>query len=483
MGSQFLSLRTSQNLTLTPTLQQSLKVLQLSALELEAEIAQTLHDNPMLERDDTLSDASPESLFAPVSTDPLTANVASVSQGQTARGAQHARDGELTERPESAQPVTLRDHLLEQLAGIRNITEHETMLVRWFIESLDESGWLTSDLELVKDTLQPLYQQGVLKQPPEQLIQSALAHLQRMEPSGVGARHLGECLDLQLTHVVPERWPEWVATPELALAHTLCLNHLEVLATGNTQRVATLLQTDLSTIKRIHALLLKLNPRPASAWTTPVADYAVPDVLVKKINSRWVPYLNDNVLPKLKINQTFAHVLATRKRADHAPLNDQWQQAKSFIKIVGQRFDTILRVAQVVVAHQHDFFEHGWGALKPLTLREVAQELGMHESTISRATTQKFILTPLGTVELRRFFATSMTKDSGQTTSSTAIQNRISQLIAQESAQSPLTDSQLMALLDQEGIQVARRTIAKYRETLRIPVAALRKSQAGAQER
>jgi RNA polymerase sigma-54 factor len=241
-----------------------------------------------------------------------------------------------------------------------------------------------------------------------------------------------------------------------------------------------LLHTDEATISKIHALLLKLNPRPASDWTTPEADFAIPDVIVRKVNATWVPMLNEAVMPKLRINTEYAHVLAESKRGLHSELIQKMQHAKGFIKSVGQRFDTILRVAKVVVTHQQLFFDQGWGAVRPLTLRDVAAELGMHESTISRATTQKFILTPVGTVELKKFFSTSIHTNDGKNTSSTAIQSRIGQLIEKENILKPLSDAQLTVLLEKEGIQVARRTIAKYRESLRIPVAALRKSQAGA---
>lgn len=451
MGSQFLELRTSQSLTLTPALQQSLKVLQLSALDLDEEIIKILDENPMLERAE-----------AP----PVTATLSSSTRLQ--------QDDDSNDRSDAAQPISLRDYLFEQLGVIRNLSESESLLVKILIENLDESGWLSSDLEEIVEMVSPFVDEPALA------TQSALKRLQTFDPCGVGARDLAECLTLQLTYWVPERWPDWVGSPELELAHELCREYLPILATGNTSRLASLLQTDEATVRRIHALLLKLNPRPASQWTIPEADYAIPDVIVRKIKGTWVPMLNEAVMPKLRINTEYAHILAESKRGLHTELNQKVQHAKGLIKSVGQRFDTILRVAKVVVAHQQLFFEQGWGAVRPLTLREVAVELGMHESTISRATTQKFILTPLGTVELKKFFSTVMQTDDGQNTSSTAIQSRITQLIDRENTKKPLSDSQLTFLLGKEGVKVARRTVAKYREGLRIPVAALRKSQADA---
>lgn len=454
MGNQFFELRTSQNLILTPALQQSLKVLQLSALDLEIEISHALDENPMLEIEGE----------EPI---PLTASYSATPR--------HHHDDEQSERPESAQHVTLRDYLLKQLGSKFGVDATEVILVKLLIESLDEAGWLTSDLTDLEQLIAAHVEE------PAKALQAALKRLQSFDPCGVGARDLGECLDLQLTYLVPERWPEWLGTPELDLAHQLCRHHLQVLATGNTSRLATLLHTNEDTVRRLHALLLKLNPRPASDWTTPAADFAVPDVVVRKVKSVWVPILNEAVMPKLRLNTQYAHLMSAAKRGLHPELNQHVQAAKGFIKSIGQRFETILRVSEVVVKHQQAFFEQGWGAVRPLTLREIAAELGLHESTISRATTQKFILTPLGTVELKRFFSTSLNTDDGQGTSSTAIQTRISQLIEQENVLKPLSDAKLMALLDKEGIKVARRTVAKYREALRIPVAAVRKSHAGAQ--
>jgi RNA polymerase sigma-54 factor len=453
MASQFLELRTGQNLTMTPALQQSLKVLQLSALDLEEEIVKALDDNPMLERIEAIA---------------ITATISSTASPR--------QDDDSSDRPESAQPITLRDHLLEQLGVIRNLPDSEVMLVKVLIENLDESGWLSQEFDEIVEMVSPYVEE------PNESLRRALDRLQTFDPCGVGARNLSECLDLQLTYWLPEHCPEWVGTPELTLAHQLCRHHLSVLATGNTVRLASLLHTDEAMISRIHALLLKLNPRPASYWTTPEADYAIPDVIVRKVNTKWVPMLNEAVMPKLRINTEYAHVLTESKRGLHSELMQKMQHAKGFIKSVGQRFDTILRVSKVVVTHQQLFFEQGWGAVRPLTLREVAAELGMHESTISRATTQKFILTPMGTIELKKFFSTSMNTDDGQNISSTAIQSRIGQLIEQENTLKPLSDAQLTVLLEKEGIHVARRTIAKYRESLRIPVAALRKSQSGAQK-
>jgi RNA polymerase sigma-54 factor len=226
---------------------------------------------------------------------------------------------------------------------------------------------------------------------------------------------------------------------------------------------------------------LHLNPRPASQWTRPAADFAVPDVVVRKQRGVWQATLNDAVVPKLKVNTVYAQALGSPRGSEYAALHDQVQQARWLIRNLAQRFDTILRVSQAIVTHQQLFFDEGWGALRPLTLREIAGELGLHESTVSRATTQKFMLTPFGTLELKRFFGAGLATEGGEATSSTAVQTRIKALIDGEDRLKPLSDGQLAKLLDGEGVSIARRTVAKYRELMRIPTASLRKSHAHGQ--
>jgi RNA polymerase sigma-54 factor len=237
---------------------------------------------------------------------------------------------------------------------------------------------------------------------------------------------------------------------------------------------------DAELLRRAHALIVRLNPRPGSRWNKPAADFAVPDVIVRKTRKGWEVHLNEAVMPKLRVNAMYAEALGSPRGGANSALHGQLQEARWMIRNVAQRFETILRVSQVIVAHQQSFFSKGWEAVRPLTLKDIALELGMHESTISRATTQKYMVTQFGTLELKRFFSTGLSTEGGEATSSTAVQTRIQALIRQEDRSRPLSDSQLVTLLDKDGITIARRTVAKYREQMRIPTAPLRKSQAGA---
>lgn len=492
MSRNFLELRQGQQLTLTPALQQSIKLLQLSTLDLEAEVARALAENPLLEQEGTPlyepgagamslrvgqeaisaeapdrgQDATPESNvdYAP------TAERERVEFSAESRG---SRDDDFTDRPEPARENNLREYLLEQL-GLTRLSQRDAAIVELLIDELNDDGLLASPLDEIASWMDPAL--GL----EEDDFRCALKMLQSFDPPGVGARDLGECLDLQLQFADPERLVAVKDQALLALARTICQHHLAVLATGNMLKLREVLQCEAELLKRAHALIVKLNPRPASAWNIPAADFAVPDVLVRKTARGWVVSLNEAVMPKLRVNAMYAEALGSPRSGAHTALHGQLQEARWMIRNVAQRFETILKVSQVIVAHQQAFFSKGWGAVRPLTLRDIAAEIGMHESTISRATTQKFILTPHGTFELKRFFSTGLTTEGKEATSATAVQTRIQILITGEDRKKPLSDSQLVSLLDQDGITIARRTVAKYRELLRIPTAPLRKSQAGA---
>lgn len=461
-----------QHLALTPALQQSIKLLQMSTLDLEAEVSRALDENPLLEVEPNAEvDATSEPM-------PVVQEVAPQEAPrpvtERSAGSHHNRDDEQTERPESAASLSLREHLLGQL-GTTRVSPRDAALVSLLIDDLNDDGFLESSLEEIAAMLDP-----ALGVEPDEL-QTALRLLQSFDPVGVGARNLSECLCLQLREPDLDRLPAFRDPDVLDTARALCLTHLALLASGNMTRLQEVLGCDAVKLRLAHAGIVRLNPRPGSAWTRPAADFAVPDVIVKKGRQGWTARLNDAVMPKLKINQLYAEALGNPRGSQHAALHGQLQEARWLIKNVAQRFETILRVSDAIVKHQQTFFEKGWGALRPLTLREIAGELGLHESTISRATTQKFILTPFGTVELKRFFGTGLATEGGEATSSTAVQTRIRELISRENRARPLSDGQLATLLDKEGITIARRTVAKYREHLRIPTASLRKSHAQGQ--
>lgn len=501
MTRNFLELRFGQSLTLTPALQQSIRLLQLSTLDLEAEVAKALAENPLLEQEGDATvetgkgalksanpgegatepseglGAAPERLESEKEEAPSTAgDIAEGAEGERmefSSESRHSRDDEQTERPEAARESSLREYLQGQI-GTTRLGERDAAIVGLLIEELNEDGFLASPLEEIVDWMNPDLGLDLDD------FRMALKFLQSLDPPGVGARDLAECLDLQLQYADPDRLPEVKDAVVLALARKLCQQHLSILATGNMSKLREALGCDAELLRRAHALIVRLNPRPGSPWNKPAADFAVPDVIVRKTRKGWEAHLNEAVMPKLRINAMYAEALGSPRSGANSALHGQLQEARWMIRNVAQRFETILRVSQVIVAHQQNFFIKGWEAIRPLALKDVALELGMHESTISRATTQKYMATPFGTLELKRFFSTGISTEGGEATSSTAVQTRIQALIRQEDRSHPLSDSQLVALLDKEGISIARRTVAKYREQMRIPTAPLRKSQAGA---
>jgi len=473
MSRQSIGIRFGQHLALTPALQQSIKLLQLSSLDLEAEVARALDENPMLEGEVT-DLSSPESGAQPTVQTIASQDVPRPQAEQMARAGQHHRDDEAGDRPESAATESLREYLLGQL-GTTRASARDAALVGLLIEDLNDDGFLESSLAEVQAMLGP-----ELDVKLEEL-QTALSLLQSFDPAGVGARDLGQSLCLQLQRPDFECLPVLRDPVILKAAQTICEEHLDVLASGNMNRLKELLGCTTKTLQQAHTCILHLNPRPASQWTRPAADFAVPDVMVRKHLGVWQATLNDAVVPKLKVNTVYAQALGSPRGSEYGALHDQVQQARWLIRNLAQRFDTILRVSQAIVTHQQLFFDDGWGALRPLTLRDIAGELGLHESTVSRATTQKFMLTPFGTLELKRFFGAGLATEGGEATSSTAVQTRIKALIDGENRLKPLSDGQLAKLLDDEGVSIARRTVAKYRELMRIPTASLRKSHAHGQ--
>jgi len=461
-------------LTLTPQLQQSIRLLQLSSLELEAEISQALADNPLLERDEDPARADAADPEREAAIDPE-ADAASEAEPRLdempgAGGVYPDDDGDT---PQAARADTLREHLLGQLSLTRADARHAA-LTALLIDELDENGYLGSPLEEILTWL-PAELDVDLDE-----LRAALTLLQSFDPSGVGARDTADCLALQLRHPDPARLPEAARHDVLAIARQVCTHHLALLASGNAARLRDALGCDVATLRAAQALIQRLDPRPGRAWTVPVADYAVPDVIVRKTRRGWQAVLNSAVVPRLQINSLYARMLGNPRQSSHASLQAELQQARWMIRNVEQRFDTILRVSQAIVAHQSAFFSQGPAAMRPLILKDIATELDLHESTISRATTQKYMLTPYGTMELKRFFGSGVATDSGDAASATAVQEHIRQMVAAENRAKPLSDNQLVQCLADRGIVIARRTVAKYREVLRIAPAAVRKAQAAA---
>ena len=331
------------------------------------------------------------------------------------------------------------------------------------IDALNDDGYLTQSLEEVAELLPE-----ELAVDPEEL-QIALKHLQHFDPPGVGARTVSECLSLQL-----QALPEDIPYRREAL--TLVTQHLDMLACRDFAGLKKLLHCDDICLKRIQHLITGLSPRPGSAFSTEVPRYVVPDVVVRKHRGVWGATLNPDAVPRLRINRMYAEILQRGRDSGFQQLAAQLQEAKWLIKNVQQRFETILRVSQAIVGRQRHFFEHGEVAMRPLVLREIAAELGLHESTVSRVTTQKYMLTPRGIFELKYFFGSHVANESGGAWSATAIRALIKQLVGAENGRHPLSDSQISGILSQQGIVVARRTIAKYRESMQILPGNLRKS-------
>jgi len=332
------------------------------------------------------------------------------------------------------------------------------------IDDLDESGFLTQPLEDITASLQ-----DELEELEHEEVETALKHLQNMDPTGVGARNLAECLTLQLRALPPD-------TPARDAAMQLTAHHLDLLAARDVGKLKKMLGIDDTMLRTVRALILSLNPRPGSAFGPDETHYVIPDVYVRKIKGMWIASLNADAMPKLRVNRVYADILARHRESGGGQLASQLQEARWLIKNVQQRFDTILRVSQAIVDRQKQFFEHGEVAMRPLVLREIADAVELHESTISRVTTQKFMMTPRGLYELKYFFGSHVATDSGGACSSTAIRALIKQLVAAESGKKPLSDGQLADVLGQQGIVVARRTVAKYRESLQIPPANMRRA-------
>ncbi len=489
---QTLQLRVSQHLALTPQLQQSIRLLQLSTLELHQELEQMLVENPLLERlDDPLDHSvrllgdgaisSAPTAPAPSATDAQGEGGGDFDGGGSGEGGGDegsgsgdadwsfddvARAGKAPEddnaRPQlEAHESTLREHLQEQLA-VTTSQRRDRALVELLIDALDDNGYLEESLEDIHARL------------PEELdidpdeLSVALKLLQSFDPAGVGARNASECLSIQIRRM--ENVP--LVTRRMAL--TLVENYLELFAQREFNKLKKALDCDDEDLREAQAVIRRCNPHPGAAFAGDASDYVVPDVIVKRSKNGWAVTLNRDVMPKLRVNAMYANILKQNK--GDGSLSSQLQEAKWLIKNMRQRFDTILRVAQAIVDRQRNFFSHGEVAMRPLVLREIADTLGLHESTISRVTTQKYMLTPHGMFELKFFFGSHVATEAGGEASSTAIRALIKQLIGAEDPKNPFSDSKITDMLAEQGMVVARRTVAKYREALKIPPLNLRKS-------
>lgn len=469
-----LQLRLSQHLTLTPQLQQSIRLLQLSTLELNQEIERLLQDNPLLEREDVEPPPPPprDSAEQTAAGESSTTTEAEATAPGEDAGAFDAMDGisyggsgdseDDDFSPLAEQPASLRAHLSAQLS-VLHLSDRDKQLVAMLIDSLDDGGYLPQTLEEIAAMLPP-----ELEVEPEEL-STALQHLQHMEPTGIGARSLAECLGLQLAALPAD-------TPYRDAALEIVRNHLDALAARDFARLKRALKCDDACLRTVQKLIVSLNPKPGRDFSVEETRFVVADVIVRKIKGVWVAALNPDAMPKLKVNRLYADILQRNRGGNSQQISAQLQEAKWLIKNVQQRFETILRVSQAIVDRQRNFLEHGEVAMRPLVLREIADTLSLHESTVSRVTTQKFMHTPRGIFELKYFFGSHVATEAGGSASSTAIRALIKQLVSAENTRTPLSDGQISELLGQQGIVVARRTIAKYRESMQILPVNLRKT-------
>ncbi len=482
-----LQLKLSQHLALTPQLQQSIRLLQLSTLELNQEIDQALADNPLLERDDdplaTSARVAPDGAIVDRAA-PAEPSAAAPEGAAEINGADHgepeptqdwgappagpADEGDSGPLAWAATRTTLAEHLKSQLTATQ-VSSRDRALVQVLIDALDEDGYLTSTLDELQQMCPP--DAGI---EPEEL-KAALKLLQSFEPAGVGARSVSECLSIQLEILGRNSTPP--CPPQvLAYAKAIVSEHLPLLAARDFPRLRRLLGASDEDLRAAQQVIRGLNPHPGVGFGTETIDYVVPDIFVRRIKGRWVAQLNPEVMPRLRVNQMYASIVKrNRGKEGQAPWSARLQEARWLIRNIQQRFDTILRVAQAIVDRQHNFFTHGAIAMRPLVLREIANTVNLHESTISRVTANKYMATPFGVFELKYFFGSHVATEAGGAASSTAIRALIKQLIGAENPKEPLSDSRIAELLGEQGIVVARRTVAKYREALRIPPVGLRK--------
>ena len=460
---QSLQLRISQQLNLTPQLAQSIKLLQLSTLDFQQEIERFLIENPLLEREEGGEGESASAETTSTETERETPESETGElRWEDVRGGGGRGDDETDPALNVAQSLSLREYLLEQ-AGLLPVAPRERAMLELLIDALDDDGLLTQSLEDILAQLPEDLREQMEIDEDDLLI--ALAYLQQLEPLGVGARDLSESLRLQLL-----QQPQTMAC---RLALDIVRDHLDLLAARDYTRIKRQLQCDDECLKEAQALIQGLNPRPGADWSSDTPRYVVPDVVVDLHRGTWRVRLNDAAMPKLKVNEMYARIL---QQETGAGLATQLQEARWLLKSVEQRGHTILRVAQAIVERQKAFFEHGEEAMRPLVLRDIAEQLGLHESTVSRVTTQKFMSSPRGLLEFKYFFGSHVETDAGGECSATAIKALIRKLVQNENKSKPLSDGAMGEELAKQGIVIARRTVAKYREALMIPPVNQRKS-------
>ncbi|HEU4855707.1 MAG TPA: RNA polymerase factor sigma-54 [Rhodanobacteraceae bacterium] len=465
-----IQLRQSQQLSLTPQLQQAIRLLQLSQIELQVELRELAEANPLIDLDDPDSEdedqveaATPEEADGPA--DDSRKESASEdddywdeSSPQVVEWAQSSRNFDDDDKfePQDAAPENLRDHLQWQ-ANLSGLSAREAAIAAAIIDALDDDGYLREGLEPVLAALATL-------EPPvgKDQAEAVRVRIQHFEPVGVASLDLGDCLDAQLGQLDP-------ATEGRELARAIVASELDLLARRDVAKLASRFGAHENEVIAAITLVRAMDPRPGSRFDPTQTEYVTPDAYAVKVGGRWRVSLSPDCQPRLAINQHYCGLIARAQRSDAAWLRGQLQEARWLMKSLEARADTLLKVAQAIVRTQSAFLDFGPEAMRPLVMRELAEELGMHESTISRVTTRKYLHTPRGTFEFKHFFSSSVATEDGGSASATAIQAMIKKLVYEEDPIKPLSDQTLTAELNRRGIQVARRTVAKYREQMRIP--------------
>jgi RNA polymerase sigma-54 factor len=450
-----IALRLRQHLTLTPQVQQALRLLQMSALEFAQEMDQALSSNPFLEETGDTQPTTPRE-----SSSSSIEEVVVPQEAPAAGGGGGERDHEEWSGASEAQP-TLREHLREQLM-ISPMGNRDRALAQMVIDSLDDDGYF----KLSFDELAALV-------PAEHDVRAedflaALRLVQSLDPAGVAARSLEECLELQLLTLGED-------TPGRACALDIVRGrHLQLLGNREWARLQHAVACDENALHTARGLIRTLDPKPGHRFGSTEARYVVPDVVVRKVRERWVASINPASLPKVRLNRAYAEAL--QGRGSGQSLSRQLQEARWLLRSIEQRFATIQRVADAIVARQRGFFEYGAVAMKPLTLKLIAGELGLHESTVCRVTNSKYMATPRGLFEFKHFFSRRLATESGGAASATAVRAVMKEMIAAEDPRAPLSDAELARLLAQQGLRVARRTITKYRALMRLPSVDVRRA-------
>ncbi len=460
-----LQLKLGQQLTMTPQLQQAIRLLQLPALELQAHIRELLETNVMLEPTEeaegtgtfeAIETPGGEPVEVPERAQESTVEVVDEGWGEHSAGPAEAswnsEDDERQQEFADASGQSLQEYLLWQLELAR-LEPREFAIARAIIDSISDDGYLTEPLEEIASTLRPEVECDAAE------VEAVLGGVQALDPPGIGARSVGECIELQLRQLDP-------ATPGFNTAIEIARHHLELVA----ERELSLLRRELRATEEEIACALALvrscHPRPGATVSTGPAEYVIPDVFVRRTDHGWSVEINAATLPRVRLNSSYASLIG--RNASHATMRAQLQEARWLLKSLEIRHETLIKVARSIVGRQQAFLEHGDEHMRPMILKDIAEAVGMHESTISRVTSGKYMHTPRGVFELRYFFSSQVEGADGSGTSSTAIRAKIRKLVKDEEAESPLSDGRIAELLSGEGIPVARRTVAKYREAMGI---------------